>query len=329
MAQNYYELLEISIKATPEELKSAYRRLARQYHPDVTGGNKESEQKFKAITEAYETLTDETKRKRYDILRGIYEYNSDKTTAKANAEKAYKETARQENRQQKEKQSFSNVFSEILDNFKSAPKEKKEPPKNGDNITTDVTITMTEAFKGCLKTVNILTTETCSGCRGRRFVNGAQCSLCQGKGIVSVHKKITVKIPPNVKTNSKIRIANEGNTGLYGGKNGDLYLNIIVENNSNLQYDGLNILCTIPITPPEAVLGTTINIPSIEGKVSMKIMPNSSSGQKYRLAGQGLSKNGKTGDMIVTISIEIPKTLSNEEIDLYKKLQDIATQKVK
>jgi DnaJ-class molecular chaperone len=327
MAQNYYELLGISAKAGADEIKSAYRKLARQYHPDVTGGDKESENKFKAITEAYETLSDETKRKRYDILRGIYEYNSDKATA-SKAEKAYKDAAEQEKQQKQEKQPFSNVFNDILEGFKPQPKAKIEPPKNGEDIITEVTITVAEALHGCSKTVNILTTETCPSCRGRKFANDAQCSVCFGKGMVSAHKKITVKIPAKVKYNSKIRIPNEGNPGLNGGKNGDLYLNVIVENNSNFQYDDINILCTIPITPPEAVLGTTINIPAADGLVSMKIMPNSNSGQKYRLAGQGLKKNGKTGDMIVTVSIEIPKTLSDKEIELYKQLQDIALQKV-
>ncbi|MBR2525451.1 DnaJ domain-containing protein [bacterium] len=341
--KNYYEILGVDSTATAEELKSAYRKLARKYHPDVAGN--ESVEKFKEITEAYETLSDETKRKRYDILRGIFNYNkstTDRTTQKE-AQKAYRQAKNQEeiiketykNKEKSQKQNqnaqdFSNMFNEFLDGFKSQAKSKKEThrPINGDNITTDVVITMVEAMSGISKTVNILSTQECTNCHGRKFANGYNCPVCDGLGTVSQHKKITVKIPANVKPNSKIRIPSEGNPGMYGGKNGDLYLNVVIENNSNFKYDDLNVLFTIPITPPEAVLGTTINVPTANGNVLMKIMPKTSSGQKYRLAGQGLTKDGKTGDMIVTVNIEVPQNLSDKEIELYKQLKDFAKERV-
>jgi len=341
--KNYYEILGVESAATAEELKSAYRKLARKYHPDVAGN--ESAEKFKEITEAYDTLSDETKRKRYDILRGIFSYNkstTDKTTQKE-AQKAYRQAQNQEeiikeankNREKSQNQTsntqdFSSMFNEFLDGFKQQSKSKKEThrPINGDNITTDVVITMGEAMSGISKTVNILSTQECSNCHGRKFANGYNCPVCDGLGTVSQHKKITVKIPANVKPNSKIRIPSEGNPGMYGGKNGDLYLNVVIENNSNFKYDDLNVLFTIPITPPEAVLGTTINVPTANGNVLMKIMPKTSSGQKYRLAGQGLTKDGKTGDMIVTVNIEIPQNLSDKEIELYRQLKDFDKEKV-
>ena len=341
--KNYYEILGVESAATAEELKSAYRKLARKYHPDVAGN--ESAEKFKEITEAYDTLSDETKRKRYDILRGIFSYNkstTDKTTQKE-AQKAYRQAQNQEeiikeankNREKSQNQTsntqdFSSMFNEFLDGFKQQSKSKKEThrPINGDNITTDVVITMGEAMSGISKTVNILSTQECSNCHGRKFANGYNCPVCDGLGTVSQHKKITVKIPANVKPNSKIRIPSEGNPGMYGGKNGDLYLNVVIENNSNFKYDDLNVLFTIPITPPEAVLGTTINVPTANGNVLMKIMPKTSSGQKYRLAGQGLTKDGKTGDMIVTVNIEVPQNLSDKEIELYQKLKDFAKERV-
>ena len=222
-------------------------------------------------------------------------------------------------------------MNDFIDGFKSQQKNKKTStnrPINGDDIVTDVVITMPEALSGVSKTVNILSSYECSNCHGRPFANGMKCPVCDGTGVVSQHKKITVKIPANVKPNSKIRIPSEGNSGMYGGKNGDLYLNVVIENNSNFKYDDLNVLFTIPITPPEAVLGTTINVPTTNGNVLMKIMPKTSSGQKYRLAGQGLTKNGKTGDMIVTVNIEIPQNLSDKEIELYQKLKDFNKEKV-
>ena len=349
MAQrkNYYEILGVEPDASNDVIKSAYRKLARKYHPDIAGES--GVEKFKEVTEAYETLSDETRRKRYDILLGIFNYNkskADRATQKE-AKKAYQQTARQEEvfksaeRQQsstkkEETNNFQNIFNEFLDGLKTKPQPQPKPkqktehrPINGSNITTDVVISMIEAMSGVSKTVNILSTQECTNCHGRPFANGMNCPVCDGKGVVSQHKKITVKIPANVKPNSKIRIPSEGNKGSYGGKNGDLYLNVVIENNSNFKYDDLNVLFTIPITPPEAVLGTTINVPTSSGNVSMKIMPKTNSGQKYRLAGLGLTKGDKTGDMIVTVNIEIPKNLSQEEINLYQRLQDLATERDK
>lgn len=339
--RNYYEILGVNSDATSAELKSAYRKLARIYHPDIAGES--GVEKFKEITEAYETLSDETKRKRYDILRGIFNYNkstADKNTQKE-AQKAYRQTQKQEEiikeanknkttQKNTTAQDFSNILNDFIDGFKSQQKPRKEvhKPVNGDNIVTDVVITMPEAISGVSKTVNILSSSECTNCHGRPFANGMNCPVCDGTGMVSQHKKITVKIPANVKPNSKIRIPSEGNAGMYGGKNGDLYLNVVIENNSNFKYEDLNVLFTIPITPPEAVLGTTINVPTTNGNVLMKIMPKTSSGQKYRLAGQGLTKNGQTGDMIVTVNIEIPQNLSDKEIELYQQLKDFSKEKV-
>lgn len=342
---NYYEILGVEPDASNDVIKSAYRKLARKYHPDIAGES--GVEKFKEVTEAYETLSDETKRKRYDILLGIFNYNkstADRATQKE-AKKAYQQTARQEEvfksadsrekaPKKEETNNFQNIFNEFLDGLKAKPQQEQKPkqksehrPVNGSNITTDVVISMIEAMSGVSKTVNILSTQECTNCHGRPFANGMSCPVCDGKGVVSQHKKITVKIPANVKPNSKIRIPSEGNKGSYGGKNGDLYLNVVIENNSNFKYEDLNVLFTIPITPPEAVLGTTINVPTSSGNVSMKIMPKTNSGQKYRLAGLGLTKGDKTGDMIVTVNIEIPKNLSSEEIKLYQKLQELASER--
>lgn len=347
--KNYYEILGVESNATSEDLKSAYRKLARKYHPDIAG--QASVEKFKEIMEAYETLSDETSRKRYDILRGIFNYNksaANKTT-RQDAQKAYNQSKQQEDFMKAEQKNtqksktkkkdntpdFANIFNEFLDGIKKQPEKNKYTQKsqksksiNGQDITTDVVISLPEAMSGVSKTVNIITSQECTNCHGRPFANGMNCPVCDGKGVISRHKKITVKIPANVKPNSKIRIPSEGNEGSNGGKNGDLYLNVVIENNSNFKYEDLNVLFTIPITPPEAVLGTTINVPTANGNVLMKIMPKTSSGQKYRLAGQGLVKDGKIGDMIVTVNIEIPKNMSDKEVQLYQQLMDLSKEKV-
>lgn len=331
--KNLYAILEISSSANETVIKAAYRKLARKYHPDLNSGDESCVEKFKEITEAYEILSDSKTKKNYDILRGYYKNTS---YAKFNeAEKAYKETTKEEKKENpgmhKEPDGFSNIFNDILEGFKNTTssarnqqfKTKQMRPERGADINTDVKISMSEAKEGTTRTINILHTEICPNCEGRPFTNGAKCPVCKGLGEQSTHKKLNVKIPAHVKHGSKIRIANEGNKGYNGGRNGDLYLNIKIESDLNFKYEGLNALCTVPITPFEAILGASIEVATPNGKVSMKILPGTHSGQKFRLAGQGMKQDGKTGDMIVTVNIETPKKPSKEELKLYEKLRDI------
>lgn len=352
--KNLYEILEISSTASAAMIKSAYRKLARKYHPDLNGGDEYCVRKFKEITEAYEILSNSEKKKNYDTLRGFYHENSRIKFNEANrtykeAQKHDNEKQHEESQQQKhrENERFSNVLNDILEGFKKTTsqsrkqdqknqdfkhqefKGKQARPEKGNDIYTDVSISMTESIEGTTRTINILHEEICPNCEGRTFLNGAKCPICGGTGEQSTHKKITVKIPAHIKHGSKIRIANEGNRGYNGGKNGDLYLNIKIESNANCQFDGLNIHCSVPITPFEAVLGATIDFQTVKGKVSMKVTPNTNSGQKFRLAGQGLKENGKTGDMIITVNIEIPQSPSAEELRLYKELKNITKRNIR
>lgn len=329
--KNLYEILEVSTSASAVTIKSAYRKLARKYHPDLNGGDDLCIRKFKEVTEAYEILSNIEKKRNYDILRGFNHQSSNVKFKEAN--KAYQENLKE--RTNTKDEAISNIFNDILEGFKKTTsssskqsfKTKQPNPQRGRDVFTDVSISVLESIDGTARTINIVHTEPCHKCLGKTFLNGAKCTLCAGMGEESVHKKLNVKIPSGVKNGSKIRIANEGNKGLNGGRNGDLYLNIKIENNnSKFKYEGLNILCTVPITPFEAVLGATIEIPSPNGKVSMKITPNTKSGQKFRLSGQGLEsgdKFGKKGDMIVIVNIDVRKNPSKEEIELYKKLRDI------
>ena len=330
--KNYYEILQVTPDSSNAEIKSAYRRLARKFHPDI---NPASADKFKYITEAYSTLINPEKRHNYNILNGFFE--TAKTNTSRNQEEYKEEKTPSEKKtgrtEFKRKKSYSDkVFKDTInDIFKDFTQKetKKNTPVNGEDITADVTISIAEALKGTTRTVNILHTKVCPKCKGRKFINGAKCSECSGTGECSEYKKITVKIPEKVKNNTRLRIKGEGNSGKNNGKNGNLYLNVHIESNSNIKYDGLNVYYNMPITPFEAVLGGTINIKTLEGNIALKLPAKTNSGQKFRLAGQGVKQKNKSGDIIITVHIEIPQSLSEDEIKLYEKLQKASSQDIR
>ena len=361
--KDYYKILGIPTYASLEDIKKAYRRLVHKCHPDIAGNTPENIEKFKIVTEAYETLSSPQKREQYDSVRKLYEYaegkgekvkednkqkadDSEKSEDVKSAEKSKStkdknsESKKDEERKepkQKKGNTFSkmreqaknihetNIFTSFIKNIlkNNQPKQKKyAPPKvDGKDITTEVILTIDEAINGTERVVNILHMETCEKCRGRKFINGTLCPVCGGAGEKSKYKKLTVKIPPRVKHNSKIRVEGEGNKGFNGGKRGNLYLIIKIANNQELQYDGLNVLRTVTVEPYEAVLGGQINFDMNGETIKMKLMPMTYNGQKYRISEQGAEKDGKKGDLIVTVKIDIPKKLSQEEIDLYEKLK--------
>lgn len=335
IGKNYYQTLGIAENANLDEIKSSYRRLARKYHPDLNPGNKISEQKFKEITEAYNVLINPAERKKFDTINGynIKQYQKPRQNSqtsfqtKRDAKQAYG-SSQKKNEPPKE---FNTVFSEFMEGLfnqkqKPSPPPSKKPetpkPLKGSDINVDVNISADEALNGTVKQINVLYVSECKKCMGKKFLNDANCPICNGDGETSTHNKIRVKIPPNVKEGSKIKIANEGNKGQFGGDNGDLFLVVHITKHSILSYDGMNVLCTLPITPAEAALGANIEIPTKDGFITMKIPSGTSTGQKFKLAGEGLKdeKTKQSGDQIVTVEIVMNKNLSQEEKDLYQKL---------
>ena len=243
-----------------------------------------------------------------------------------NKKNAFKEQNYNKKTFHDKKTRFSFNWEDIF-NF-SHTKEANIPQK-GDDIYSDIEISIFEAINGTVKIINMLQTNICPKCNGRKFVNGGKCNYCNGKGETSTYKRFNVKIPAGIKNKSKIRLAEEGEKGINGGRNGDLYLTIHIKEPKGYKTEGLNILKTIQITPFEAVLGAEIKIPTMQGNVALKIAPNTRSGQKIRLSGCGIKQNNKIGDMIVIIEIQIPKDLSSEEISLYKKLQEISNHNIR
>lgn len=362
--KNYYDILGVTPDTNINEVKASYRRLARKYHPDV---NKEagSEDKFKDVCEAYETLSNETKRKQYDMLNGFYkkpqqkvkkeeapktkqppppqqkshyeddfeefdefeDFDEPETTPKENHKEEKTENKKTEKHDNYTSWFFRKRVDSILDEIsKNHNKEKNfyHEPKDGNDVNTDISISFTEAISGTERILNIMHKELCPHCQGRKFINGAKCPKCGGSGIFEERRKITVKVPAGVKNNAKLRLPGEGNPGFYGGKNGNLYIRLNIEPDKNLKIEGNNILYNLPISPFEAVLGGEIEIPSFGGNIKFTLPSMTNSGQQFRIAKKGLKTNGNFGDMIITVEIQLPTDLSDDEVSMYAKLKKMS-----
>ncbi len=335
--KNYYEILEVAIGCDEVELKTAYRRLARKFHPDVCG----DDGRFKDISKAYDVLSDKQKRLQYDTVNGFFK-SAKTSSAKKESYQSEPQRAKSESSEEATASKlFTDAINEMFNEYVKASGSKRKPtskkekpaPKNGTDVYADVSVTFKDSIEGTTRTVNVLHTHTCPKCQGRKFINKALCPECDGKGEANKHKKISVTIPAGIKNGGKLRIKGEGNEGSNGGKNGDLYLIVKIEGCSRIKYEGADIHYSVPITPFEAALGADIEIPFFGGNISLKIPPHTHSGQKFRLAGQGgvnvKDKSnlgaGKSGDMIVTVCIEIPSSLSDDETRLYEKLRKAST----
>lgn len=332
MTKDYYKILHISENSTQEEIKSAYRKLARKWHPDVAGNSDDVIENFKNINEAYEILSNEIKKANYDKARRFYSYSGSGSKTSYGADKENSQKKEENNQKTSSKQTYhtKDAFKfSWEDFFFKAQKQENMTAKKGKDIYSDIEISIFEALGGTTKVINMLQTNLCPKCHGRKFVNGSECPFCKGKGETSTYKRFNVRIPAGISDKSKIRLAGEGEKGINGGANGDLYLTVHIQEPKGYKTDGLNILKTVPITPFEAVLGANIIIPTLNGNVSLKIAPNTRNGQKIRLSGCGIEQNNKVGDMIVTVEIQIPKNLSDEEINLYKRLAEISTSTVR
>ena len=326
MDKDYYKILGVLESDSADNIKTAYRNLARKWHPDIAGNDDNAILRFKEINEAYEILSDKYKRAEYDKVRRFYNYarsgssNSD-TSKSENKTSSY--TTSPDNK------GFSFNWSDFIQKKqqKSAERKENNVPKRGKNIYAEVEITILEAVQGTEKIINLLQTGVCPKCGGRKFINGTLCQFCKGKGESVQHKKFTVKIPAGIKNGSKIRLAGEGESGINGGMNGDLFIQVNIKEDLRCKTDGLNITKTITIAPHQAVLGCTVEVNNFEQTYSVKIPPQTHSGQKIRLSGCGIVQNNKIGDMIIVVEINIPKNLSNEEIELYERLAEISSLK--
>ena len=338
--KDYYEILGVSRDADASAIKSAYRKLARKYHPDVNK-TKEAEEKFKDINEAYEVLSDKNKRQRYDSLGSNWQGGADWTPPPGFENFNF-------NFNQGASQSFdfggsgfsdffSSLFGDMMGGMSSGHTSqnfrnfdfgssqrtsgtKRSSANDSDNsldITKTLNVTAKELFDGKPISVTFTDMERCHECRG-----GGYCTHCGGTGIISTPKTVKVKLPKGIEEGKKIRLKGEGKSDSYGRK-GDLYF-IVHFKDAEYYFDGFNLTKDVEITPPEAVLGCSKDIATLHGKINIKIPAGVSSGQSLRLKQLGLPKSSGYGDLNARIKIVLPKNQSKEIIDLYKKIQSLS-----
>jgi molecular chaperone DnaJ len=334
--KDYYKILGVDKNADETTIKQAYRRLARKYHPDLNK-SKGSAERFKEINEANEVLSDPDKRRKYDTLgpdwqryaqagagasQGPFpggfrvEYSGDPGTAGGFSE------------------FFRTIFgdfgttgpgsaggggfgADLFEQFGSGRRSRR-----GQDVQAQLQITLEEAFQGTRKTFSMDLDEPCRTCGGAGNTGGKPCPSCGGGGWQRARRDVDVKIPAGVKTGSRVRVAGEGGDGAGGGR-GDLYLMVAVADHPYFERHGDDLRIDLPVTAPEAALGAAIDVPTMKGKVSMKVPAGTSSGRTFRLRGYGMPrlKAGGSGDQLVRIKIVLPSSLTDEEHALYEKLK--------
>lgn len=283
--KDYYEILGVSRNTSPEEIKKAYRKLARKHHPDVNVNSKDAEARFKEISEAYDTLSDPDKKKKYDLFgQQAAQSGFDPTRAYSNygpGSEGFDNIFRGDGA------GFQDIFSDL---FGAAHRGRTAGPRAGHDVQYSMEISFEDAVRG-------LTT---------------QLSLN--------HEKISVKIPPGVDSGSKIRIPGKGEPGGSGGPRGDLYIVTKVRTHPYLERKGDHIYLEVPVSFTEAILGAKIRVPTIEGMIQLTIPPGTQSGQKLRIAGKGFPhlRGGARGDQFVVIKITVPKDVDERSVQLIR-----------
>ncbi len=283
--KNYYKILDLETNhVSIEEIKNAYRKAAKKYHPDLNVGDKLAEERIKDINEAYRTLSVPASKRKYDRI-----WNS----KFAKGQKAFSGKGK--------KGAILNMFiGDLKDNDISEEKRTKGQPIKGENIETEISTTIEEAFYGTDKKISLRTNE--------------------GK-----IKTISVKIPEGILNGEKIRLIGQGKQGENGGKNGDLYLKINIESDSKFKLQGYDLYTDLYLTPWEAALGTRANIKTIDDETKVYIPQGTQSGEKLRIPGKGYKKaSGTRGDLVAEIKVMVPKQLTKEEKSMFEKLNEIS-----
>jgi curved DNA-binding protein len=336
--KDYYKTLGVSKQATDQEIKTAFRKLARQFHPDLNPGNKEAEQKFKTINEANEVLGNPDKRKKYDELGANWEQiQKDREYAKQYARPGF-EWRTEEDFDLND--FFESFFGERGTPFSGGFRPgAARSPRPGHDVESEIELSLEEIAQGGKRQVRLSMPEICPQCRGegyiaasssksgqRRVVTTMQpCPTCHGQGEITTTRELAVTIPKGLINGSRLRLAGQGGKGSSGGRNGDLYLHIKIPPHSIFRLEKYDLHADLPLLDYEAALGTKVRVPTLKGPVDLTIPPETQSGQQLRLKGKGLPKSGgdSAGDLYFHTTLFIPQKMNQRERDLYAELQKL------
>lgn len=330
--KDYYNTLGVSRSATDKDIKAAYRRLARQYHPDVNPGNKSAEDKFKEINQAFEILSDADKRKKYDQYGENWQYGDQMEAARQQQQQQsqggwnFNQQAGPESYQTFEEGDLESIFGDLLGGRGGGFGRRASRPRKGQDLEYEVEATLEEAYNGTIRNISLQSEVPCAACKGTGRIQGLPCSVCRGAGKVTEVKRLEVRIPAGVDTGSRVRIAGKGQPGVAGGMAGDLYLVITLRPHNIFERHGDELLVDIQVPLTTAVLGGEIQVPTLKGtKLALRIPAETQNEQVIRLTGQGMPHIGSTtrGDLLVKVKVTLPKHLSNEERALFNKLKEL------
>ncbi len=340
--RDYYELLGVGRDATDEDIKKAYRKLAHRHHPDKNPDNKESEERFKEVNEAYEVLSDPEKRRKYDL------FGHGMGAGGAGGFEGFGGFGAG---------GFGDIFEDIFEDFFGAGTRGRRRAERGADLRYNLEISFEEAAFGIETKINIPRMETCAACNGTgaksstklsvcptckgngqiRFQQGFftlsrtcthchgegriildLCDKCHGKKRLRKERTLSLKVPPGVETGSRLKLSEEGEAGIHGGTPGDLYVVITVRDHAFFVREGNDILCQVSISFVKAALGGKAEMPTLTGTMSLNIPPGTQPGSKLRLKGKGIAdvRGYGIGDQIVKITVEVPKKLTPKQKEL-------------
>lgn len=348
--RDYYEVLGVSKGVDTKELKKAYRRIAMKCHPDRNPGDAAAEEQFKEASEAYEILSDSQKRAMYDQYghAGLESGGGGGGYGGGQG-------------------NFSDIFGDVFgDIFGGGGGGRRGGPARGSDLRYTLELGLEEAVKGTSVKIKVPTLvsckpcdgsgakpgtrpktcttcggvgqvrmqqgffqvqQTCPTCRGKGKEIGEPCSSCHGQGRTEETKTLSVKVPPGVDTGDRIRLSGEGEAGTDGGPTGDLYVQVSVKEHEFFQRDGKNLYCEVPISIFDACLGGEIEVPTLDGRVKLKVPTETQTGKLFRLRGKGVTpvRGGTAGDLLCRVVLETPISLSSKQKELLQELKDSMT----